>query len=439
MHFAKPMESISANRVGEQAAPQVLMLNEESKYLVIFAYAVTILCSAFFFNTPSEVLLGMAAIVLSPSILLSDYIAIGNLGAAFFNSGLLMVISISLARYNKIHMNGTVIAAVFTVGGFALFGKSVYNVWAIFLGVWLYAHFQKERFGKFILVALFGTALAPLISQVSFGLGFHPILGILLGNLLGVGAGFVLPPLANHVIKFHQGFNIYNVGFTAGVVGTVIMGLFRAFGLENEPTRILSQGNNQILTMYLFLLFFSMILVGFGLNNANIRGFRSLMARSGRLVSDFVSSEGFGLSLMNMGLLGLVSLLYVRLIGGDLNGPVLGAVFTIVGFSAFGKHLRNILPILAGVYLASHIQVWEVTTTTTVIAALFGTTLAPIAGEFGWKWGVAAGFFHMAMVMNVGYLHGGMNLYNNGFSGGIVAAVFVPVIMALRRDGRDVE
>jgi hypothetical protein len=142
---------------------------------------------------------------------------------------------------------------------------------------------------------------------------------------------------------------------------------------------------------------------------------------------------------MNMGLLGLVSLLYVRLIGGDLNGPVLGAVFTIVGFSAFGKHLRNILPILAGVYLASHIQVWEVTTTTTVIAALFGTTLAPIAGEFGWKWGVAAGFFHMAMVMNVGYLHGGMNLYNNGFSGGIVAAVFVPVIMALRRDGRDVE
>lgn len=383
--------------------------------------------------------MGMTAIVLSPSILLTDFIAIGNLGSAFFNSGLLMVISIFIARYNKINMNGTLIAAVFTVGGFALFGKNIYNIWAILLGVWLYAHVQKERFGKFILVALFGTALAPLISQVSFGLGFHPILGILLGNLLGIGAGFILPPLANHVIKFHLGFNIYNVGFTAGVVGTVFMGVFRAFGLENEPTRILSQGNTQILSIYLFLLFFSMVLVGFGFNNASFRGFQSLMARSGRLVSDFVTSEGFGLSLMNMGLLGLVSLLYVLLIGGDLNGPVLGGIFTIVGFSAFGKHLKNILPILAGVYLASVIHVWEVTATTTVLAALFGTTLAPIAGEFGWKWGIAAGFFHLAMVMNVGYLHGGMNLYNNGFSGGIVAAVFVPVILALRKDGRDVE
>jgi len=33
--------------------------------------------------------------------------------------------------------------------------------------------------------------------------------------------------------------------------------------------------------------------------------------------------------------------------------------------------------------------------------------------------------------MNVGVLHGGVNLYNNGFSGGFVAAFLVPIIEAV--------
>ena len=58
---------------------------------------------------------------------------------------------------------------------------------------------------------------------------------------------------------------------------------------------------------------------------------------------------------------------------------------------------------------------------------LFGTCLAPVAGYYGWPFGFLAGFIHAAMVNNVAFLHGGLNLYNNGFSGGFVAAVLVPV------------
>ncbi|HNZ54374.1 MAG TPA: DUF1576 domain-containing protein, partial [bacterium] len=47
--------------------------------------------------------------------------------------------------------------------------------------------------------------------------------------------------------------------------------------------------------------------------------------------------------------------------------------------------------------------------------------------------GIAAGFFHLSIVMNVIALHGGINLYNNGFSGGFVAAFLVPLIDALRK------
>jgi hypothetical protein len=39
---------------------------------------------------------------------------------------------------------------------------------------------------------------------------------------------------------------------------------------------------------------------------------------------------------------------------------------------------------------------------------------------------------HLTLVMNIGYLHGGVNLYNNGFSGGLVASILVPILEAFQ-------
>jgi hypothetical protein len=67
-----------------------------------------------------------------------------------------------------------------------------------------------------------------------------------------------------------------------------------------------------------------------------------------------------------------------------------------------------------------------------IIAVLFGTCLAPIAGAFGWKWGIVAGFIHILMATNVTDMHGGMNLYSNGFAGGLVVMFLIPLIHAFR-------
>jgi hypothetical protein len=121
------------------------------------------------------------------------------------------------------------------------------------------------------------------------------------------------------------------------------------------------------------------------------------------------------------------------LIKGDLNGPTIGGIFTVVGFGAFGKHPKNVWPIFAGVWLGSVTKVWGANDPAIQLAALFGTTLAPIAGEFGPVIGIITGFIHSSVVLNVGVLHGGMNLYNNGFAGGIVAAMMIPLINAFGR------
>ena len=67
------------------------------------------------------------------------------------------------------------------------------------------------------------------------------------------------------------------------------------------------------------------------------------------------------------------------------------------------------------------------------IAGLFGTTLAPISGYFGWPYGVLAGFLHSSVVLYTGSPVAGMNLYNNGFSGGLIAIVLYPAIIAIAR------
>ena len=90
-----------------------------------------------------------------------------------------------------------------------------------------------------------------------------------------------------------------------------------------------------------------------------------------------------------------------------------------------------------GVYIGSLLNVWDANSAGVILAALAGTTMAPIAGTFGPLAGILAGFLHSSVVMNIGYLHGGMDLYNNGLSGGLVAGLLVPIFRALRKDNDD--
>ena len=72
-----------------------------------------------------------------------------------------------------------------------------------------------------------------------------------------------------------------------------------------------------------------------------------------------------------------------------------------------------------------------------LLATLLCSGLAPIAGQFGILWGMAAGFVHMAIVQNTAYLYGALNLYNNGFSAGLTCVIMIPLIEALRAEPED--
>lgn len=114
-----------------------------------------------------------------------------------------------------------------------------------------------------------------------------------------------------------------------------------------------------------------------------------------------------------------------------MNGPTICGILTIVGFSSTGKHIRNIAPVMFGVYLASFTKKWNINDPSPILALLLSTTLAPVAGKFGVVAGLIAGYLHSSVALQVGIVYGGVNLYNNGFAGGIVAIFLVPVIQSI--------
>ncbi len=400
---------------------------ERKKYLFLFSFALLLLILAFCYNTPGEIWEGSLIILLSPANLITDYIPLTNVGATLFNAAVKSFFSIAMAAVNRVKITGAVVAAFFTVAGFSLFGKNLYNSIPIIAGVYLYCRLTHNPFKNHLMSAFFGTALAPLVSEVSFNLNLPVAAGIALGILAGIIVGMVLPQLASNFVNFHHGFNMYNIGFTSGIIGTFFIALFRAFNIEVAPVNIISSGNNQTFAPVFYSVFALMFIIGLYGNKWSLKGYGSILKQSGRLSTDFIDIAGFNLTLINMGLLGIISVSYVLLVGGELNGPSIGGIFTVVGFAAFGKHIKNITPVLVGIFFIGAINPYELKSTFAVLAALFGTTLAPISGYYGPIAGVIAGVLHMAMVMNVGYLHAGMNLYNNGFSGGFVAAGLIPV------------
>ena len=69
-------------------------------------------------------------------------------------------------------------------------------------------------------------------------------------------------------------------------------------------------------------------------------------------------------------------------------------------------------------------------------AELVTLETTPISGHFGAPFGVLAGFIHSALVLQTGGPVAGLNLYNNGFSGGLIAIVLYPTLTAIIRHRR---
>lgn len=410
-----------------------LLKNYYPPYVILSILYLFFIVFAFCLDTPSEIFSGLKAIILSSDILITDYMAVGGIGAALVNAALTSLLSLLLLMIIGIKPNGSTIMSLWLMTGFSFLGKNIFNIWPIILGVYLFSKYQKEPFLNYILVALLGTSLSPVVSQVSFSNNITGPIPIILGILIGIAVGFVLPPIASHSIKAHNGYNLYNIGFASGLLATLLMSMMRGFGIDLDSRLIWHTGSNKILFILIMICCLYLILIGVIYGKNKKTNLTNINKQTGRLISDFYIVFG-ETTYINMGILGILATCFVILIGGDLNGATICGIFTIIGFSCFGKNVKNTIPIIIGATIAAIFNVNEVTSPSLLLSILFSTTLAPICGKFGWKYDVLAGIIHVNIVTNIGYLHGGLNLYNNGLAGGFVAMILIPLITTFKKE-----
>ena len=404
--------------------------NIKQVHIKYFSILTTILffIAAFLLATPSEIIEGMKAIIISRDALITDYFKLAGYGAAFFNSGVILTIVITLISRLKASFNGLAVAAILINAGFALFGKNPINIFPILLGTYFYAKVHNTKMNRYLYTALFGTCLSPLVTEVVYLMPFNLPINLAIALLVGILIGFILPTLAMHTPTMHLGYNLFNVGFAAGILGLGIVSILKALGFESTPSLIWQEGRPLWLIIVLYTYFLLTFLYGLWLNKGQLKPLLKILHHPGRAIADFILMDGLGATFMNMGILGSISLSYILLIKGDLSGPIVGAILTVFGFGAFGVHARNFIPCLLGVYLSTILSTFTPTGPGMQIAALFSSGIAPIAGEFGIVVGILAGMVHAAIVSSTSHMYAGLNLYNNGFSAGFVAIILVPLL-----------
>lgn len=366
--------------------------------------------------------------------LMHDFFEIGGIAATFLNVSLHFLVAFYLLRQREaVRYNGLQMASIGIFIGHAFFGTHPINFLPIMFGIWLYTKYTGQNFSRNASICLFAASNGPIVSYILFreGLTFQ---AFLLAMVFAVVVGFIAVPLAEHMIKFHQGFTLYNFGFTAGIIAMFAMLFFSMLGFEITPVTYLSDHAHNYALVYILLILAILLVLAIA-GRKSTPNYREEYARlidsSGRVPADFVTRFGYGVSAMNMLINGSIFLAIVLLTGYPINGSVIGGIISVIGFSAFGKHPRNSVPIAVGVTLATLLAGDGFQAQSFILPVLFGTSLAPIGGYFGFIYGILAGFLHYHLVNSVFVLHLGMNLYNNGFSSGFVAAFLVPLLEIL--------
>ena len=87
--------------------------NRKRITLFILIFSITQIILAFTIESPAHIFSGEWLILTSPGILITDFIELSNLGAAFFNVGVTTLMGLALAWIVKARFNGFLLSGIF--------------------------------------------------------------------------------------------------------------------------------------------------------------------------------------------------------------------------------------------------------------------------------------------------------------------------------------
>jgi len=387
---------------------------------------------------------GLWQIISQPSKLSTNYFAVGGYAATFLNMGLVGAICLLLFVVLKgTPSNVSTLGFILTLG-FSSWGINILNIWPTILGVVLYGLVKKEKMGTLVNAMLFSTGIAPLITELMVrypnaeAVGFN-LAGIGLSLLVGLIIGFFLPAGLTNSPKVHKGFDLYSaalpIGMTAFFLNATLyktLGVTLPAGADAAQLQVASR-----LTVNVFCcVVFGLCVVFAFVLGCKPRDYWKLLTDPA-LVTNFSSTYGNAVFLMNLGVFGLFILGYYNLIGASFNGVTFGIIFCMLSTCNSGSHPGNVWPIMLGYVVASTVCGWlsqlaggsfslAVNAQAICVGLCYANGLSPIADKYGWQYGFVAAIMHYLLVTSVPTLHGGFCLYNGGFTAALICIILVP-------------
>ena len=401
-------------------------------------------------------------ILTSPGPLITDYFGVGSLPAAFLNAGLCGLTMWAFMTFLPGPSHVNTFAGYFLVIAHAFYGLNFLNMWPCFLAPFLYLRLRRLDYNRNLHICMFCTCFSPFVSELLFrytqGESWAPgtvtltVRGLLLTVVFILIVAFVAPAILPGTRAWHKGYNLYNGGLAFGMLGFLLYNLlYRTMGVaapaavpfRNEVYERFGYSYHVFGAVFFLLLFGGCLAAGYMLNGRSFKGLSLLFTDTG-YESNFAGKYGMPLCLINVGIYGAMFLVYVVLAeqltdGAGFTGPTFGVILAALTFTAMGQHPRNVWPIFAG-YLVLFLlaaaynrlvggsATWTLSTQAYINSIAFATGLCPLVGRYGVVPGIMAGMLCGSLCTATSALHGGLMLYNGGFTAGITTLILLPIL-----------
>ena len=387
---------------------------------------------------------GLWKILITPCKVTTNYFSVGGYAATFLNMGLVGLISLLLfIVFRGTPNNVSTLAVVLTIG-FGSWGINILNIWPSIFGVMIYCLVKREKFGANVNAMLFSTGIAPIITELLVRypgvevIGFNWV-GLALALAVGFVIGFFLPAGLAHSPKVHKGLDLYSAALPIGMTAFLLNAtLYKTMGLNVNALPLLS---DMAVSSRLIVNVFCGVLFGLCVIFAFLLGCKPkdywILLKDPELVTNFSSTYGNPVFLMNVGIFGLFILGYYNLIDAPFNGVTFGIIFCMLSTCNSGSHPANVWPIMLGYVVASAVCGWlapmvggtfafQVNAQAICVGLCYANGLSPIADKYGWRYGFIASVMHYLLVTSVPSLHGGFCLYNGGFTAALICLILAP-------------
>lgn len=382
-----------------------VLLSTDIIFIFLLTYGLSITLAAFFLASPEKLISGMEEIVRSPSNLITDYVHIAGVGAAFLNSGLVTLSSLFLLRKHKHHFCSLTVSVIMMLSGFSFFGKNIVNSAPIILGCLIYLRIHHSGRQDLLVMGLLSTCLSPIVSTIYCAPDHSAISNKFIALVAGLLIGYTILPIFEFLKVHTKELNLYNMGFSAGFIGVIGNLTTRNILAIKIVPHDLSFEHHHALLIFLVALFTLPFLVFLYFYKKNID-------RSKHLFLDLKKIARFSLY-------GYLAVIFTLLLKVPLSGILVGAILTFAGFSMYNFKFRYFFFPALGVFLTALLLYRDAATTNNIVIILFASTLSPMTRKYGLVTGTLSGALFSLITRNTQYLTAGINLYNCGFAGGI--------------------